>query len=47
MMILNCIVGYTYEVDGSRSFEAVVENTVAIGSIGEAFYNGLWAYDGW
>ena len=36
--------GYNYEVEGTRSFDGTV---VAIGSIGEAFYNGLWAYDGW
>ena len=36
--------GYNYEVESSRSFDGTV---VAIGSIGEAFYNGLWAYDGW
>ena len=36
--------GYNYEVDGSRSFDGTV---LVVGTIGEAFYNGLWAYDGW
>lgn len=38
------ILGHNYEVDSGRSFDGTV---LAVGSIGEAFYNGLWAYDGW
>ena len=38
------ILGYNYEVAGSRSFDGTV---LQVGLIGEAFYNGLWAYDGW
>ena len=41
-----CILGHTTEIDGSHSFTGTA--TVSeIGLIGQAFYNGLWAYDGW
>jgi amino acid transporter len=43
---LYCILGYTTELDGANSFTGTA--TVSeIGLIGQAFYNGLWAYDGW
>ena len=32
----------------TQSFEISFENTESkIGIVGFAFYNGLWAYDGW
>lgn len=32
----------------TQSFENSFENTeLKIGIVGFAFYNGLWAYDGW
>lgn len=38
------VAGFNYEVSASRSFDGTV---MSAGMIGEAFYNGLWAYDGW
>ncbi|XP_028410019.1 b(0,+)-type amino acid transporter 1-like isoform X1 [Dendronephthya gigantea] len=44
--IVRLFQGYTTELDGKHSFSGTA--TVSeIGLIGQAFYNGLWAYDGW
>lgn len=53
MSLCNCVLfwnfyfhfeGHTSELDASHSFSGT---TKSIGLIGTAFYNGLWAYDGW